>query len=372
MPKPKILLVDDESTERPQRLLAEVLKASAAVQVRSPEELTKETLSQAELILLDFNLGEWEELAGVPIARKPINGLALAAVLRAHIGDRGLKSNRATAFALRSGYLQELVGDTAGSRAVHLLARLNNLEWVFAKGTTSSELQIVALASAVNALRKGWRKREHTFRGAMEALLKLPREPWATTSREDVDSCQPPIDELSGTSHGIPFLRWLLHRILPYPCFLWSETRLANRLRLSEEQLAALLARRTSLAMKLRTARYKGLLADFAGPRWWSAGIESALWSLTDGRPHDAAHLARLTRQQEPAMGEELDSVLCVDGDIRVMSDVVPSRLAVRVMPDDWPPFAEQPWARIGLIDEAPHMRAIVHKADLPRLKGSV
>src|SRR5882724_1524659 len=148
MAKPKLLLIDDESTERAQTLLAEVLRSAAVVHIRAPEELTKDTLSQAELVLLDFNLGNWAELAAVPIARKPINGLALAAVLRAHIGDRGLKTSRATAFALRSGYLQDLVGDSAGSRAVHLLARLNNLEWVFPKGGGANEAQILSLGNA--------------------------------------------------------------------------------------------------------------------------------------------------------------------------------------------------------------------------------
>lgn len=372
MAKPRILLVDDESTERSQRLLAEALRAFAIVQVRAPEELTKQTLSEAELVLLDFNLGKWAELASVPIARKPVNGLALAAVLRAHLGDRGVKSPRATAFALRSGYLAELIGDSAGSRAVHLLARLNNLEWVFSKGPTAAESQIVSLANAVGSLRDGWRRRDHSYRGAMEKLLKLPKEPWATTSREDIDSCQPPIEELSGTSHGIPFLRWLLHRILPYPCFLWSGSRLANRLRVSEDKLASLLTRRTSLAVHLRAAKYKGILADFAGSRWWSAGVEAALWSLTAGKPHDPGLLAQLTGEHGTVDSRELDSVLCIDADFRLMADVIPSRLAVRVMPADWPPFAEQPWAQIELIEEAPHLRAIVHKADAVRLKGPV
>ena len=370
MARPSILLIDDESEERPQRLLAEALKPYAKVVIRGPEELTKDELAQAELVLLDFNLGKWTELASVPVARKPINGLALAAVLRAHIGDRGLKTARATAFALRSGYLQDLVGDTAGSRAEHLLARLNNLEWVFEKGSGSNELPIVALASAVNALRSGWRRREHGYRDALEKLLKLPRESWATTAREDIDTCQPPIEQLSGTSHGLPFLRWLLHKILPYPCFLWSTIRLANRLRVTEEQLAGIRTKRTALARALRAATYQGVLHDFGGTRWWSAGVEAALWDLTDGRPHDPAALAKLTAQKA-ASGEELDSVLCVDGSFRVMPDVVPSRLAVRVMPDDWPPFAEQPWAQIKLVEEAPHMRAIVHKADVGRLKGN-
>jgi hypothetical protein len=370
MAKPSILLIDDESEERPQRLLADALKPLAKVVIRGPEELTKDELAHAELVLLDFNLGKWSEVQAAPVARKPINGLALAAVLRAHIGDRGLKTARATAFALRSGYLQDLVGDTAGSRAEHLLARLNNLEWVFEKGAGSNELQIVALASAVNELRDGWRKREHGYRDAMEKLLQLPREPWGTTAREDIDSCQPPIEQLSGTSHGIPFLRWMLHRILPYPCFLWSSTRLANRLRITEDQLAQQMKRRTSLARTLRAAAYTGILHDFAGPRWWAAGVEAALWDLTDGRPQDPVALAALTGQKSKS-SEELDSVLCVDGNFRVMPDVVPSRLAVRVMPDDWPPFAEQPWAQIKLVEEAPHMRAIVHKADMSRLKGS-
>jgi hypothetical protein len=371
MGKPKILLVDDESTEREQRLLAESLKPFAVVGLRGPEQLTKDDLLDAELVLLDFNLGKWTQLTDeVPIARRPVNGLALAAVLRSHLVDEHSKSPHATAFALRSGFLAELIGDAAGSRGTHLIARLNNLDWVFHKGKKGegSEEQILSLARAVGTLRKGWKRKGDTYRESLEKLLALPKEPWSTTAREDIDSCQPPVEELVGSSHGIPFLRWLLHRILPYPCFLWSETRLANRLRLPEARLAALLGMRTTLANRLRKAQYSGILGDFAGRRWWAAGVESALWDLTDGQPHDPSVLADLTGQPEPTGTPEIDSVLCVDADFRLMAQVVPSRLAVRIVPADWPPFAEQPWAQIELVQDAPHLRAIVNKADVSRL----
>jgi hypothetical protein len=126
---------------------------------------------------------------------------------------------------------------------------------------------------------------------------------------------------------------------------------------------------RPNLAGRLRAAKYSGILADFIGARWWSAGVEAALWDLTDGRPHDPVLLSKITGQPEPKGDLELDSVLCIDADFQLMADVVPSRLAVRVMPDDWPPFAEQPWASLELLEEAPHLRGIANKADLLRTK---
>jgi hypothetical protein len=367
---PNILLIDDESEAQSQRLLADALKPLANVNVVSPEDVTQVQLSKAVLVLLDFNLGKWKEVSDVPIARKPVNGLALASVLRAHLGDDGIKNDHATAFALRSGLLRQLVGESVNPRSVHLLARSNNLEWVFSKGEPTVPEKIVSLANAVIQLRTRWRLKDHGYRHAMDGLLGLGDTPWKTTAWEDIDVCHPPHHDHPGARHGIPFLRWLLHRVLPYPCFLWSHTRLANRLRITEKKLEEFLKKRGPLANGLAPARYAGILSDFDGPRWWSAGVEAALWTLTKGSSHDPHHLAKLVNQREVEGSNELDSVLCIDGDLKVVADVVPSRLAVRVMPDDWPPFAEQPWVPLGLVEEEPSLRAIVNKADLPRLKG--
>jgi hypothetical protein len=43
---------------------------------------------------------------------------------------------------------------------------------------------------------------------------------------------------------------------------------------------------------------------------------------------------------------------------------------AVRIRPDDWPPYADQPWTRIELALDEPRLRALVVAEDREKLNG--
>jgi hypothetical protein len=104
--KPKILIIDDEPDD--QRPLVLELDGHVDADVAAPEEVTQERLDAADLVLVDYRLTNWHEVAEsdakIPIARRPVNGFALIAVLRAHAEY----SERPKAFALRTGHLQEI------------------------------------------------------------------------------------------------------------------------------------------------------------------------------------------------------------------------------------------------------------------------
>ncbi|HEY4177968.1 MAG TPA: hypothetical protein VGM90_14070 [Kofleriaceae bacterium] len=365
--KPNILAVDDRVETISKLALA--LEDEAQITVVGPGEITLAHLRSAHLVLLDYNLEEWDGSTRGDLATRPRNGLALAAVLRAHLGDQGLYAARATAFALRTAYLNQLSPEAGVTNREHILARHNNLEWVFKKDRDNHD-RFLCLAKAITELRKVWTRSATKRREACEKLLKVPSTPWKLAAAEDIDACHPPIHDLAGKSHGLPLLRWMLHRVLPYPCFLWSRERLAVRLRITAEHLKTVLAGKGRLAKALKRCLYTGILAGFQEERWWTAGIEHELWELTDGRPRDPAVLAALTGsggddKREPEL------VMCLDEDHSWFAEPIPMSKAVRIQPDDWPPFAEQAWTSMELAREDATIGNLVIRADLERLKGS-
>lgn len=370
---PEILIVDDEPES--QQAFAAVIGDRATVHVLHPSEVVLPHLERADLVLVDFRLDDWPERSeAASLALKPNNGLALAAVLRSHLHPDNLTAPTPTAFAIRSSFLDELSPGLPPERREHIIARANNLEWAFSKGAPAGAdlgVQCVSLARAVKSLPARWPD-PAVGDPLMSAchLLALPREtPWVASAEENIEACRPPIHELSQRNHGLMFLRWLLHRILPYPCFLWDERRLALRLRVSESTLQALVA--GPFAPALRPYRYEGVLADFLGPRYWGAGVESFLWETTRGRTFDAAAL-RATLSS--IAGSDVttvavqEPVTCLDGDLRPAADFAAMKDAVRIQPDDWPPYAQQAWTRLTLAATTPGLAALVVRQDRDRL----
>ena len=75
---PHILIVDDEDTS--QHVLG--LDTLAATRARHPKDVDIDDLDWADLVLMDFIIGNWTERDDLEqISLRPRNGLALAAVL---------------------------------------------------------------------------------------------------------------------------------------------------------------------------------------------------------------------------------------------------------------------------------------------------
>ena len=206
-------------------------------------------------------------------------------------------------------------------------------------------------------------------RSLVEKLLSVPDYPWAGNAWDDIESCRPPIHELVERSHGLAFLRWLLQRILPYPCFLWETHRLAARLRIRHASLVAALE--AGLREVLEPVRYKGQLAEFLGPRWWRSGVEGLLWEITKGNPFDPARVRSLLAERAKVPLEASRSeqpLVCVDQDYQPLPEDYNQSEAVRIQPDDWPPYAEQAWTTIALARAESRLGALVLDADRDRL----
>jgi len=288
----------------------------------------------------------------------------------------GSVPRRTVAFALWSGHLAAATFDLPEVIREHVFARENALEWAFGQKATLDETagrQIAILARAVIGLPDDWPSR-NDGQASQERLWRLlgiesvegTQTIWREQAQENVLDCHPPLNELSQRSHGLVLLRWLLHRILPYPCFLLDEQQLRARLRVDTLTRSDPKESGDSpLLEALMPYQYSGLLSGFSGPRWWRSGVEDWLYSATDGRAGDAREVARV------AMGlgadrkhEWLRPVVVTTGDLARSNELVEVEKTVRIRPDDWPPYADDAFARITDVHSDRSLTALVDPAD--------
>ncbi len=253
---------------------------------------------------------------------------------------------------LRSGKLGGLSGGLGPRSHLHQIARANNVEWVFAKKKEENlfplEQQALSLAIAMRDLPEEWPvESPRRMREILEDHLALPKAEWRDQAWRQVEGCHPPIHELSPPTHAVNFVRWMLHSILPYSTFLWDFRHLAARLRVTPKSLKEALEPRSAFSRSLEPFRYKGLLNEFLGTRWWRVGIEHWLWELTDAKPFDPAVLEKSTRRWSRRLRPVplKEPVVALDEDLRATDELIELSEAVELEPDDWPRFADRPYA---------------------------
>jgi hypothetical protein len=359
-PKPCILIVDDDLEDADARRLSFADVADALA--RTPGDVTARDLERANVVLIDFALHEWEMDPSRPIAEHPKNGVALAAVYRSHSNARMQK-----AFALHSGRLDGLSGGLPPASHLHVIARANNLEWVFSKTDTDNARplpeQVISLARGLSRLPDSWPTTQPSrMRKILEELLNVPERAWRDRAWQQVQDCHPPIHELSPPTHGVAFIRWLLHSVFPYATFLWDFRHLAARLRVTPRSLKAAVNEADSFAKRLNQFRYTGVLQNFVDTRWWRPGVEHWLWELTDANTFDANTLAKavrkLSRILEPVSLKE--PVVVFNPELRPTDDLAELADSVELQPDDWPPYADRPWARRDIATASPRLRSLM------------
>jgi len=368
--KPRILILDDHEDE----IVLKRLKRAhgrAKVSVLHPQEVEVEDLLETNLVLVDYQLDNWlERDEASSVALQPHDGLALASVLR-----RQIHSKRGTpvAFAIFTGHIQKLAGPLPDEYRQHALARLNNLEWVFRKEKVNVN-QIIDLAAAVMKLPAEWPIKPGKPIRQLANLLDIQQNhDDADLILQDVEACQPPVHELSEWSHGLVILRWLLHRILPYPCFLWTTRQLAARLRIDYDALRGQLNNRSPLSAKLNGCKYNGILSDFLGVRRCRKKIERLLWQITEGNSSDIDavrdSIKKIARASLPASSPSDHPIICLGSKFKPLRQFFSMDHAVRIRLDDWPPYADQAWTTIELARRYPHVKALVLREDRDKLK---
>ena len=356
---PQVILVDDNEEEL--RSLSEQVKQAGAEssEVFSPGQVREDDLIQSDLVIVDYTLDEWiDPIALDQISLKPIDGIALAAVLRQHSGR--LREFTPTGFALITGKIDKL-GPLPDEWRPHVISRLHNLEWLFEKRQQADKnaTQIVSLARAVSGLA------ETTELGTIDGLMKLLNvsdHELKDRFKEAVLRCRPPIHHLSQGSNGLVLLRWLLHRILPYTAFLFDSIHLAARLGTTADSLSVALGNESALEKLFRPYLYTGPLDTFDGTRWWREGIEQVLWDITDGKSSsDEAVLTSFKEQEidlEPT--KLIRPVVTVDQTLKKQSEFAALEDVVALQLDDWPSYAEPAYMRKQILKENQDLRIYV------------
>jgi hypothetical protein len=168
----------------------------------------------------------------------------------------------------------------------------------------------------------------------------------------------------------LALVRWLLHHVLPFPCFLWDHHYLASRFRVTPASLKAALENPKTISA-LAPVTYKGILHDFLGPRWWRAGVEQLLWEWTGGLPFDLPALRKALKKHVSARLVPVDivqPVVCIDTAFRPSDTLVDVADAVEIQPDEWPSYAEQAWITTKEAAADEDLRALVVAKDRERV----
>ena len=376
--KSSILVIDDEPDELRNRFNL-MLGEHAAPPVIHPQEVERSDLNNADLVLVDYVLEDWSErdnllINDLPIiSLQPANGMALAVVLREQVDQN--EKDKLTAFALHTAHLEDIQGRFPPETAQHVLARLNNLEWIFSKKDPSNYYsQVFILAKAVQRIPGQWSEDSVDSTEMVKQLLAMDEDDESfERCWRDVKDCRVPIEELSEGGHGILFIRWLLHQVLPYPCFLWAKHWVAARLGISIESLREVLKGNSDLAEDLKAMRYSGILAGFLGERWWRSALEDYVWNLSGGHMADLQLLQNVLAQRAGMDLDPIDAnpaVVCVDDNWQPIDKFLSPMTAITLHPDHWPSFADSACVDIKVVQDNPILRAMVDPLDQHRIEN--
>lgn len=373
---PHVLFVDDSELADPLRLRNLFEPVGIVSRLRHPEATIRSDLEWADLVVVDYFLSSWSERDETDsVARSPFDGLAVAATMRSALlpglNDRhpGTVPDRTVAFALWSSNLKEASFELPTVVLPHVFARDNNLEWAFRRGDIESGEgvnQIALLARAVTELPHSWPANRSGAEQQLFSMLSIEEASegyWIMDAQTDVLACRPPMHELSARSHGLAVVRWILHRILPYPCFLIDELQLRARLRV--DSLTGGYAEAGELLDLLEPYLYRGVLSGFAGPRWWRAGVEDWLFNETQGESGSPKAVVEAAfRGGAVARTRWLRPVVVIDGDLARSNVFAEVEDTVRVRPDDWPVYADDAYALRSAARDDPALAALVDPAD--------
>lgn len=368
--KPSILVIDDEPDSLHDQI-ALGLNDQATASVKHPRDIDMSDLAHSDLVLVDYQLDYWSERGAQPVSLKPMTGMALAVVLREQVDQS--EKDKLTAFALHTGYLRKIQGRLPPATAQHVLARLNNLEWVFTRTEDSRYKQMILLADAVRQLPRNWPEDSEGSTSTVRTLLAMEEngKSFERCWREVLD-CRAPVHELTSGGHGLLFVRWLLHQVLPYPSFLWAEHWVAARLQISVDALRSVMAGDSRLAEDLKARRYSGILAGFLEERWWRGALEDYVWELAG---QGGAEEQKLREALAERAGMELEpigsspAVVCLDADLNPTEFLSPTT-AVTLRPEHWPVFADAAWVAVEAVQDDPALLSLVDPLDLYRVSS--
>lgn len=366
----RILLIDDE----PSRHALALEATDSLVTVRHPLDLLADDLDSVDLVCVDEYLGdEWtahvQRRSEGFVAMENLDGLSVAAALSGRV-RLGTDTRHYYAVAMYTADLAKLSGALPEPHREPLTAAQHDLEWVFdfRSGTLALLPRLTEVAAAARSARDAASNVTATER---MRWLQLPNKEWADTSRAQVDDCRPPWHELSESTGGRSYLRWLAQRILPYPTFLLNASYAANLLGVTTDSFGALCQ---TPAFQADQPQYIGPMSDaFLGTRWWRAALQQLLidadttqWDTAAERcaalrEHTSLDLQPLSAEQPVVAYDEHGNVTTIDAD---------ASESVRIQVDGWPVFADDPWALLSAVRDNERLKRLVAHDDRTRIEA--
>lgn len=353
--RPVVYLVDDE----PQSGAAHDLDAlGVACSWLHPLEVEPHHLQSATLLAIDeyFDLRADASLpAHLPLATVPSDGLSLAAVFRSASKKVVRSGGRPLGITLRTGKLDDLTTGLPRGVRQPLVAATHDLEWVVPKSDLAKNPldQVAALAKALHSYPPDWSPR--TARNVGLKWLSVPEAEWSDLARYQILQCRPPVEVAPSSQHGLAWVRWLAHRVLPFPTFLLSEQRTATLLGITTSGLMQLVEGNSDIAHRLKACVYTGPLEGLQERRFWRAGIHHLIRSLVDADDVDDPQVLADTICVQAADADPLglvDPVVCIDREYQELAGPVERSSAERLMPDGWPVYADAAWGAKEDVDD--------------------
>jgi hypothetical protein len=382
--KPSALFVDDNSDELKRQLNADWPKSLDVPVVRDPSKVTSEHLKDVDVCFVDFDLKEWHDRLDKEgknescIATRPKDGHALIAVLRSYVG----RDHPVTAFCMLTNKLGEVAVGIPAQRTPYTASRVHGYDWVINKDDANLPGKIEAMVLAAASLNQikpddinsifDWLgpstpKAVEDYEFDWDEPDEMEASRHFESTKLAIEQCRPPVHDIEAPAHAVVVLRWLLHRILPYPSFLIGEKVLSSRLGIRPSLLADL----ESVWADLKDCRYSGPGAGLFDIRWWRPEIERLLYSETDGRSLNPDVVRSVIQNRLGGNGEVPlewidDAVPVLDPQTLQYADVDTRDACIEVHPDDWPEFADTPWMRIEDAAVMPYLVALEDRARLP------
>lgn len=367
---PRVLVIDDE-VKKEESVAAGLRASNLEVDVRAPDAVTRLDIGSADVIAIDHRF-EWATLSHpTECLYWPRDGLAMAAVVTGHLREL----DHHAAVVLRTGELPSLADGLPVEIRKPAIAAQYGLDWVLKKEDLRIADQLHSIAEAVDGLRplladplrwnegKGW--------------LNLPDAKWTEGALADVQVCNPPENTVATYTAGTAWLRWFAHRILPFPAFLLPKHWAATLLRLDVVEFDEILQESSPLSAALHECLYTGHLAALSDARWWRAGLDALVDDLLMQASPELDEAAALSEQMAEMHGRPVETlsmdapVMTIDSDYAAV-DVADASSCVRLAPDFWPVFAQEPWARFDELQDDPGLYRMVARGDRRRAGAGI
>lgn len=375
--QPRVLLIDDEASD-------DLVPRDCKALLLRPQDDGFAQSFASELPRADIALLDQELAFNAELSLKAFDGTGLIG----HIRSWARKSNtivpplvvytshdEAFAEELPSvGPPVPIGGTFVGKEA--LLAPALDVEWLISKEAEQALSQISSIAKASLSLASCAKNDKASFDEIVQFIALPVDQSWSVLARQNLARSRPPVGEPAlseryGTRGTAPVLRWLLHRVLPYPGLLVSDSYAAWTIGLELDSFRLVVDRKpdSEWARDLLSSMYQGPADDLFPRRWWSAGIEYAAWSIREkSQQHDC-----MTTLLTKLVGEDVrtldgaEKVVVVDLDFKEAGLEEISR-AYQIHPPGWPAEAIEPWMRRELVEREPSVLAMLDPDDRLRL----